>query len=370
LTREGGAARVGAVLPRLGLAAVVAVAVVAALLLPVARPGAQVVADRPGWPLAIRYVGMFAEGGQEPRSGTIEFTANGWDDWMTVTDSGDGVILVQRYGPQHREAHAELPRGSLEQPFAALEAAQEVAFAWDVGEEPVEALVPNPLLSRRYAALLEPEPPADATVSGDLPALRAEVAASLDIPAGLLRSARVEQEICWDEGCGTMRRTAVWLPDVGVPVYAEEIDPDGALSRMVATHLQHGLAPPPNPAPAPPPLAPGSSEPDEPVTAGGLQWQILTKTWSIDTGSQIELRVTPEEASVQPPDTLDLERWDGARWHRVAAVPVPAGDLGAPDRGVTLRVALPDDVEPGSHRLVTPDGAAIGTFWHAGDPNR
>lgn len=364
-----------------GLAVVVVVAVLGTQLLPdTGRP--SVLLDSPpkhgaavvDWPIAGRYELTRSEAGARGRTSVWEWVANGWDDWMAVTDGGDERLAVERYGPARRHGFADLrPPTLLDEPFAALNAALGVPFeAAPADEQPFEAAAPNEMLSRRFAR--EPEPGPAAVVTSDLPALREEVAARVGLAPDLLRSARVEWEHCDGQGrCQVQVHTSVWLPGPDVPLYAHELDPDGAETRLVATHVRFDLSAPTTTLDEPPPVA-SEWHPDPPAQ-DQLSWSFEGVRFSIEQGSSATFEVRNDtDAALQAPDALPLERYDGDVWVGIGEAPADLNDRATPllpgdTRPLTF--SLPRDAQPGSHRLRTnQDDRVLAQFWYAGDPNQ
>jgi hypothetical protein len=380
------------VLQASSLTAVVVLAAVA--VMSAWMPRVELAAPGPGiqWPVAVRYTLHTAQPERSAHERILEFSANGWDDWALVwalvSDSGDGRVIIERFGPARRDSGGEIASSSLlDTPFAALDAAGDATLTWDAAEPSADGRAPGPLLNPRFAGLLQWDHGDGAVMTEDLPDLRAATAAALGLDAADLRSARIEVEGCAGSVCGSASRTSVWLPGIDLPLYAEEVDADGSSQLLVATHLRLGQGPPPNTVPAPPPLDPDQDpfEVPAPVEAGGLWWPPTGGIeFALGQGSRTVLEVsTTGSNAVTAPMSLVLARWDGERWQDTAELVLhhSTEDWGAqPPRATTIRVEpgttvalqvlLPDEVDPGAHRLSTPDGTVVSRFWYAGDPNR
>lgn len=279
---------------------------------------------------------------------------------------------VQRWGPRRRDAWGNAVTTSRE-PFDLLTAAGAATLRPEepeVGQQRTDS-APGPLLNPRFGSY--PAPRADRRVlADDVPALREDIAAALNLDPAVLDAVRYEHDACAKE-CGVQRHTIVWLPALRLPLYVEELDPNGSRYEMRVTHLRPGLAPPPNPVPLPAPVPPPMTR--GPVSSGGVTYSAPTQEFMFGEGTKITLNVSYGDKAVLVPDDFALERWNGEQWDHVAALkalPAQEQALDTP-AGWRMTVKLPDEVEPGWHRLrvaeVGHEPTPIHQFHYSGDPN-
>jgi hypothetical protein len=213
------------------------------------------------WPLHLR--AELTVDGPARTDEVGELAGNGWDDWLFVRrDPTAEVWTVQRWGPGGRMAqgHLDLPPDA--PPFAALRQARQAPLT-----EAADPTAPATAGPERPMMFLEPrfarEPAGQRgvrVITADLPDLRARVAGDLGLVAEDLRSASFVLRTCWEPpsgpGCGSLRVTAVWSPALGLPLWVEQVEPDGypaaATWVLRVTNVTNGPPPPPNPGAMPP----------------------------------------------------------------------------------------------------------------------
>jgi hypothetical protein len=236
---------------RAGAAGLVVAAVAGALILSLPRP--RVVdlvgpSAAPSWPIAVRYEDFASESGNE-RTILGEFAASGWNDWLHVV-AKEGALgtegglnsFVERLTPEDGYRSAEALIGH-DEPFTWLESAASARLRLDDSQAAPGEMAPSPLLHFRFGA--RPEPRADRVIlADDLPELRQQVADRLGLDPDVLDSVRHEHD-AHDITGGRQQHTYVWIPALRLPLYVEEIDPNGDRFTMRVTHLREGIAPPP-----------------------------------------------------------------------------------------------------------------------------
>ena len=206
----------------------------------------------PSLPLALRYEEDRYEGG-EFRRFTGEIAMAGWNDWISVTGVADPTayrattdVFVQRWTVDNRYFSGEVLRGAAAEPFEWLEGAASAPLAQDDSHNDEDEIPPSALLHPRFGH--EPEERADRTIlEEDLPRLQAQIAERLALDVDTLESVRYEHDACAAD-CGIQRHTLVWIPELELPLYVDELDPSGDRFTMRVTHLRQGIAPPPPPS--------------------------------------------------------------------------------------------------------------------------
>ena len=362
---------------RVGAAVVLLVIASAAIILSLPRPHIVDLTQRPPaptWPLGLRYERENREGPDDtPRRMVGEFAANSWDDWLHVTGGGPDPFYVERWGPGGRHGGASV-EVSTSDPFDLLTAASQARLTpIEPDEEAIPAMPSDLLHPGRFGQ--EPDPDEVTVTAEDLPELRKEVGQRLSLDPATLRAVRTEQELCMGE-CGVQRHTYVWIASLELPLQVEELDPDGSRFSLRVTHIAHGVAPPPNLLPAPAPMPPPMSS--EPATEGFAfrqpyrEFEIGRGTWAGATVLNVDDR------PLQMPTRFLLERWSGDAWHPVTQLRAEHETRVArslePRRTRRVTVRLPDEVDPGWHRLrvATPGfpPTPIDQFHYTGDPNQ
>lgn len=209
------------------------------------------------WPLDVRYeIQRFSGDGGAPTTELHEFGGSGWDDWTAVAVRTEGVrgeVQRAKGGSHYRGVMAV--EDTAGEPFASLDRARTIELDdREPVEEPTGRIAPDDLMNTRFGTYREPgraEGEVERVLDDDLPDLRAQVAAELDLDPGALVAQRIEQGCEQSNPLACYELRYVALPAAQVPLYAEEINVETGLeARLRVTHLRI-----PDPADAPQPTA-------------------------------------------------------------------------------------------------------------------
>ena len=198
------------------------------------------------WPLRARYTVDRFSGGSDAEQVTRvhEFTGTSWRDWIDVTLPEAEGEPAQVSAFDGRTAQGVLAGPSFEEPFAALEAVE------DVDWESVDAVhdqsrAPNDWFNDRFGS--EPESVERREVVQELPEWEEGIAEDLGLEPEALRGLEYVEAACADgtvEACGddVYRYRYVFHEAAGVPLYVEELYADrGMTRRLMVTDVEIGL---------------------------------------------------------------------------------------------------------------------------------
>lgn len=197
------------------------------------------------WPLDVRYeIERFSGGGEALTTELHEFGGNGWDDWTAVAMRTDGIRgEVQRASDRSRYRGVMAVEETAEEPFASLDSARTTELDdSEPVEDPTGRIAPNGLMNTRFGTYREPgraRGGAERVLDDDLPDLRAQVAAELDLDSDTLVAQRIEQGCAQPNPRACYELRYVALPAARVPLYAEEISGETGLeARLRVTHVR------------------------------------------------------------------------------------------------------------------------------------